>query len=136
MVLVGVHPVFTHVPPNSLRSTIATFIPASLKRPARDGPACPVPTMIASYAFDIKRSFLIPRQFARSQQAFCLLRWLSIEAPTINNRNDWEATSFLKQDRNLLRRPQLSDKPQPSSRIEPDKEERLGSGAILSLACP
>src|SRR5271157_1464184 len=53
MVLVGVHPVFTHVPPNSLRSTIATFIPASLKRPARDGPACPVPTMIASYAFDI-----------------------------------------------------------------------------------
>src|ERR1700727_641308 len=67
MVLVGVHPVFTQVPPNSLRSTIATFIPASLKRPANDGPACPVPTMIASYAFDIKRSFLIllPRVFAR-----------------------------------------------------------------------
>src|SRR5580700_7462486 len=59
MVLVGVHPVFTHVPPNSLRSTIATFIPASLKRPARGPPACPVPTMIASYAFDINRSFLI-----------------------------------------------------------------------------
>src|SRR5271165_1310549 len=57
MVLVGVHPVFTHVPPNSLRSTIATFIPASLKRPARDGPACPVPTMIASYSFDIKGPF-------------------------------------------------------------------------------
>src|SRR5215469_12747786 len=59
MVLVGVHPVLTQVPPNSLRSTIATFIPASLKRPARGAPACPVPTMIASYAFDINRSFLI-----------------------------------------------------------------------------
>src|SRR5208282_3258856 len=64
MVLVGVHPVFTHVPPNRLRSTIATFIPASLKRPARGAPACPVPTMIASYAFIINRfAVLVPRVF-------------------------------------------------------------------------
>src|SRR5580704_15585495 len=107
MVLVGVHPVFTHVPPNSLRSTIATFIPASLKRPARDGPACPVPTMIASYAFDIKRSFLIPRQFARFPPAFrrCA-RSRSRRQRKQNNRNDLEATSFLKQDRILPGRPQ------------------------------
>src|SRR5450631_52790 len=73
MVLVGVHPVLTHVPPNKLRSTIATFIPASLKRPARGTPACPVPTMIASYASDINRSFLIllPRIFARFPKASC-----------------------------------------------------------------
>src|ERR1700719_5359004 len=103
MVLVGVQPVFTHVPPNSLRSTIATFIPASLKRPARDGPACPVPTMIASYAFDIKRSFLIllPRQFARFPQAFRRRTRSRSRCPQ-NNRNDWEATSFLEQDRILL----------------------------------
>jgi hypothetical protein len=75
---VGVQPVLTHVPPNSLRSMIATFIPAALKRPARGGPACPVPTMIASYAFDINRSFLtlLPRQFARFLREFrrCALR--------------------------------------------------------------
>src|SRR5271165_440650 len=109
MVLVGVHPVLTHVPPNSLRSTIATFIPASLKRTARDGPACPVPTMIASYAFDIKRSFLIllPRQFARSPQAFCCCaRSRSRSQREQNNRNDLEARSFLEQDRILLGRPQ------------------------------
>src|SRR5271169_5631007 len=109
MVLVGVHPVFTHVPPNSLRSTIATFIPASLKRPARDGPACPVPTMIASYAFDINRSFLIllPRQFTRFPPAFrrCA-RSRSRSQREQNNRNDWEASSFLEQDRILPGRPQ------------------------------
>src|SRR5271156_5324629 len=101
MVLVGVHPVLTHVPPNSLRSTIATFIPASLKRPARGAPACPVPTMIASYAFDINRSFLIllPRQFARFPQALrrCA-RSRSRCQRSQNNRNDLKTTSFLKQD--------------------------------------
>src|ERR1700720_3827430 len=99
MVLVGVHPVLTHVPPNSLRSTIATFIPASLKRPARDGPACPVPTMIASYAFDINRSFsiLLPRQFARFPPAFrrCA-RSRSRCQRKQTNRNALEATSFLE----------------------------------------
>src|ERR1700733_11412306 len=101
MVLVGVHPVLTQVPPNSLRSTMATFIPASLKRPARDGPACPVPTMIASYAFDINRSFLILplRQIASFRRAFRLSR--SRYQRLQNNRNDLEATSFLKQDRIL-----------------------------------
>src|SRR5579872_5692601 len=45
------HPVFTHVPPNLWRSIIATLLPALPKRPARDGPACPVPMMIASKCF-------------------------------------------------------------------------------------
>src|SRR5271169_4476400 len=101
MVLVGVHPVFTHVPPNSLRSTIATFIPASLKRPASDGPACPVPTMIASYAFDIKRSFLVvpPDDSLVFRKHFVVVLALDPVANEQNNRNDLEATSFLKQDR-------------------------------------
>src|SRR5438093_6896376 len=48
MAFVGVRPVLTQVPPKSLRSTTATFIPAAVKRFARFGPACPVPMMIAS----------------------------------------------------------------------------------------
>jgi hypothetical protein len=47
-VLVGMQPVLTHVPPNRPRSTIATVIPARVNRSASDGPAWPVPTMIAS----------------------------------------------------------------------------------------
>jgi len=35
---VGIQPVFTQVPPMRLRSIIAVFIPAVLKRPARNGP--------------------------------------------------------------------------------------------------
>src|ERR1700722_17953185 len=131
MVLVGVQPVFTHVPPNSLRSTIATFIPASLKRPARDGPACPVPTMIASYAFDINRSFpiLLPRRFARFPQAFRRrARSRSRCQREQNNRNDLEATRFLKEDRILLDTPQPSDSPQPSSRTRPTKRNGLAPG--------
>src|SRR5262245_32499059 len=42
-------PVLTQVPPNCLRSIIATFIPVSASRTARGGPAWPVPIMIASY---------------------------------------------------------------------------------------
>jgi len=41
-------PVFTHVPPNRCRSTMATDIPALDKRLARGGLAWPVPMMIAS----------------------------------------------------------------------------------------
>ena len=48
MVLVGMQPVLTQVPPNSLRSTMATFMPAAVRRPAREGPAWPVPMMMAS----------------------------------------------------------------------------------------
>ena len=40
---------FTQVPPKSFRSITATFIPDFASRSARDGPACPVPIMIASY---------------------------------------------------------------------------------------
>src|SRR6185295_20203414 len=50
MDLVGMQPVFTHVPPMSFRSTIATRIPAATKRRATCGPACPVPITIASKA--------------------------------------------------------------------------------------
>src|SRR5580658_2672819 len=41
-------PVLTQVPPNSLRSMMATFMPAPAMRTARNGPAWPVPMMIAS----------------------------------------------------------------------------------------
>src|SRR5450432_4212164 len=41
--------VLTQVPPNSLRSMIATFFPVPARRRAKEGPACPVPIMIASY---------------------------------------------------------------------------------------
>ncbi len=39
IVFVGVQPVLTHVPPNNLRSMIATFIPAAARRCARKEPA-------------------------------------------------------------------------------------------------
>ena len=38
MVLVGMQPVLTQVPPNNLRSMIATFMPAAARRDARKGP--------------------------------------------------------------------------------------------------
>src|SRR5215208_1534218 len=47
-VLVGMQPVFTQVPPTSLRSITATVWPASVSLPASGGPAWPAPTMIAS----------------------------------------------------------------------------------------
>src|ERR1044071_9854813 len=54
-------PVLTHVPPNSLRSTIATFIPAPASRTASDGPACPVPMTIATYLVDIEYALQLVR---------------------------------------------------------------------------
>ena len=50
-VLVGVQPVLTQVPPNSLRWITAIFIPAADRRAASDGPASPVPIMMASWDF-------------------------------------------------------------------------------------
>src|SRR5271165_2783442 len=44
----GVHPALTQVPPNSFRSIIATLRPALASRTAREGPAWPAPTTIAS----------------------------------------------------------------------------------------
>ena len=41
-------PVLTQVPPKSLRSIMATFLPAVVRRPARGGPAWPAPMMMAS----------------------------------------------------------------------------------------
>lgn len=51
---IGMQPVLTQVPPNRLRSMIATFIPVPASRTASDGPACPVPIMIASYVVSIR----------------------------------------------------------------------------------
>src|ERR1700722_6733157 len=47
-VLVGIQPVLTQVPPKSLRSIMATVLPAVVRRPAREGPAWPAPMMMAS----------------------------------------------------------------------------------------
>ena len=41
-------PVLTQVPPNSLRSTSATFMPARGQPAGEGGPACPAPMMMAS----------------------------------------------------------------------------------------
>src|SRR6478672_5077168 len=46
-------PVLTQVPPNRLRSIIATLNPAPASRTASGGPACPVPITIASYVVAI-----------------------------------------------------------------------------------
>ena len=48
--LVGMHPTFTQVPPNSLRSMTAVFRPSRVSLAAIDGPDWPVPITIASYA--------------------------------------------------------------------------------------
>src|SRR6185369_9108544 len=53
-VFVGMHPVFTHVPPNLWRSIMATSMPAAANRAAKDGPAWPVPMMIASKCRDTR----------------------------------------------------------------------------------
>src|SRR5215471_19274733 len=49
MVLVGVHPSLTHVPPTCSRSRSDVRIPAAANACARGTPACPAPTTIASY---------------------------------------------------------------------------------------
>src|SRR4029434_5376329 len=55
-VFVGMHPVFTHEPPNLWRSIIATAMPAAANRAAKGGPAWPVPMMMASKCRVIGRS--------------------------------------------------------------------------------
>ena len=45
---VGVQPLFTQVPPNSLRSITAVLSPWAAQRAAIEGPAWPVPIIIAS----------------------------------------------------------------------------------------
>src|SRR5262249_12799195 len=60
-VFVGVHPVFTQVPPNLWRSMMATDMPAATNRAAKDGPAWPVPIMIASKCRDTTHLLLIRR---------------------------------------------------------------------------
>jgi hypothetical protein len=46
--LVGMQPVLTQVPPKTLRSMTATFMPAPARRESHVGPAWPVPMTIAS----------------------------------------------------------------------------------------
>jgi hypothetical protein len=48
MVLVGMPPAFTQVPPKSFLSTMAVGLPACARRTASDGPACPAPMTIES----------------------------------------------------------------------------------------
>src|SRR5438067_9462163 len=73
-------PLLTQVPPNRLRSIIATFIPVSASRAARDGPAWPVPITIASYLVAIgipPLGLLLSTNFQRSYQPLrttCTLR--------------------------------------------------------------
>src|SRR6516165_6815075 len=59
MVLVGMHPVLTQVPPNSLRSMTATFFPTAARRRAKEGPAWPVPMTMASKGMGIGTGYLI-----------------------------------------------------------------------------
>src|SRR2546430_660940 len=49
IVLVGMQPLLTQVPPLEPRSIIATLRPACARRTARNGPAWPPPMTIASY---------------------------------------------------------------------------------------
>src|SRR5215467_7845861 len=44
-------PVFTQVPPNLSRSMMATVLPAAENRAASEGPAWPVPMMMAANGF-------------------------------------------------------------------------------------
>jgi hypothetical protein len=55
IVFVGVHPVLMHVPPNLWRSMMAAAMPAAENRAAKDGPAWPVPMMIASKCCDTRQ---------------------------------------------------------------------------------
>src|SRR5438046_6703911 len=68
-------PLLTQVPPNRLRSIIATFIPVSASRTARDGPAWPVPITIASYLVAIG----IPPLRLRSSTIFGFLPAVNVE---------------------------------------------------------
>jgi len=61
----------TQVPLNSFRSISATFIPASVNRPARDGPSCPAPIMIASKSWLIAPLPRGRRDRARTHQLLC-----------------------------------------------------------------
>src|ERR1700722_9609880 len=52
------HPVLTHVPPKSLRSTSATLRPDCVSRPASEGPAWPAPTMMESNFLDMRHAWV------------------------------------------------------------------------------
>src|SRR3954452_4392199 len=98
-VLVGMQPVLTQVPPNSLRSTSATFMPAAVRRPAREGPACPAPMTIASknwFMVGVSTMSAPPRIAAVSSSgarraALCRLPQIRVRYPkkTITSVSPW-----------------------------------------------
>src|SRR6476620_8244058 len=65
-------PTLTHVPPRSLRSTIAVLRPDCARRTAREGPACPAPITIASYfsVISVARRSTCDRHAAMMQDRF------------------------------------------------------------------
>src|SRR5262245_16805497 len=81
-------PVFTQVPPNALRSTIATFMPAADNRAANGGPACPVPMMIAS-----NFCMALPRRFRLSRSGASFDRFY-IEAHRLVEDHPFERIEF------------------------------------------
>src|SRR5688572_19460260 len=64
------HPVFTQVPPRSLRSTSAVLRPAFARRTASAGPACPAPMTISS------KSMTTLQLLGRSSGILILRPWL------------------------------------------------------------
>src|SRR5215469_2233195 len=68
MVLVGMQPVFTQVPPKSLRSMTATCIPVPAKRLASEGPAWPAPMMMASHGRVMRVCQIVTRM---ARQGLC-----------------------------------------------------------------
>src|SRR5512132_2963351 len=85
-------PLLTQVPPNRLRSIIATFIPVPASRTARDGPAWPVPITIASYLVAIGHAsarVTVVYNFQGSYQAVKNYLHASIEIVDLRVRFVW-----------------------------------------------
>src|ERR1700733_4784587 len=79
-VLVGVQPVLTQVPPNRWRSTMATLMPAVVRRSTSEGPAWPAPTTMASKVLFTAESLLRElRLYDKNHVRDCSTRrWLGL----------------------------------------------------------
>src|SRR6185369_2479697 len=84
-------PVFTHVPPNLLRSMTATDLPAAENRAARDGPAWPVPMMIASKRFIAVTGNL--RSLSRNHQARAVSHCEAATGTLMHEKERWPLIS-------------------------------------------
>src|SRR3546814_8639703 len=91
-VLVGMQPVLTHVPPTYLRSISATRMPASVRRPARNGPAWPAPMMIASRSEE--HTSELQSLMRISYAVFCLKKKSNTQTQYIDQRanDDYDVT--------------------------------------------